>query len=131
VPKLAGLDVGLRIARRPMWQRYILDPLRGRTPLRRVIWVYGVALTLVLLLIEPLFVGSSLAHGIYYGFTGLVGILQSIMLWQCAYNAKSRAYGVWIRLLVILGLLMVVFALCVLWRHPEIKQLLDEAGTGL
>ncbi len=108
-----------------MWQRYLVDPLRGRTQLSRVIWVYCLGVTVVLLLIEPLFTGSRLAHRLYYAFGILVGVLQSVMLWQCAYNSKSRAYGSWIRLLAVLGLLMIPLVLYVLWRHPQIMELVE------
>jgi hypothetical protein len=108
-----------------MWQRYLTDPLRGKTPLWKVVWIYGFGVTAVLLLIEPLFIGSRLLHGIYYAVGTVVGILQSVMLWQCAYNAKSRAYGSFLRVLVVLGLLMIPLVLYVLWRHPEITELVQ------
>jgi hypothetical protein len=108
-----------------MWQRLVMDPLRGRTPLWKVIWIYGFGVTAILLLVEPLFLGSRLVHGIYYAIGTVVGILQSVMLWQCSYNAKSRAYGAFLRVLVVLCLLMIPLVLYVLWSHPEITEMLE------
>jgi hypothetical protein len=108
-----------------MWQRYLIDPLRGRTPLWKVIWIYGFGVTIALLLAEPLFTGSRLLHGLYYAFGTVVGILQSVMLWRCSYNAKSRAYGAFLRIVVVVGILMIPLVLYTLWRHPEIMELIE------
>lgn len=108
-----------------MWQLYVIDPLRGRMPLARVIWIYCVGVTVAMLLLEPLFTGSKLLHRLFYGFGILVSFLQPVMLWQCAYNTKSRAYGSWIRLVAVLGVLLLLGVLYVLWRHPEIMQLVE------
>jgi hypothetical protein len=106
-----------------MWKRYLSDPLAGRTPLWKVIWVYGFGVSIVYLLIEPLFTGSRLAHGLYYALGLVIAILQSVMLWQCSYNAKSPMYGRFLRVLVVLSALLIPYLLYLVWSHPELAEL--------
>ena len=99
----------------------LTDPLRGRTPLRRVFWVYCVLVSVVYsalgLLIDPLNVTSVRV----YTVLGLaIGVVQCIMLWQCAYNSRSRALGVWVRISVILGLLMIPLLLYLVYAYASL-----------
>jgi len=109
-----------------MW-RYLTDPLRGHTPLWKVIWIYGFGASVVYSLLEPLF--SSL-RGLYFVLGLALGVVQSVMLWQCSYNAKSPAYGRLLRVLVVIGALLLPLMLYVVWKHPELMDLLGE-GTAL
>jgi hypothetical protein len=106
-----------------MWKRYLIEPLKGKTSLSRVIWLYGFGVSAVYLLIEPLFTGSRLAHGLYYAVGLVIAILQSVMLWQCSYNAKSPTYGRVLRVLVVVGLLLIPYMLYLIWSHPELAEL--------
>ena len=103
--------------------RYLTDPLKGKTPLWQVIWIYGFGVSLVCLLVEPLFVGSRLAHGLYYALSLVIAIVQSVMLWQCAFNSKHPRYGYVLRLFVVLGALLIPLLLYVLWSRPELAEL--------
>ncbi len=105
-----------------MW-RYLTDPLKGKTPLWQVIWIYGFGVSLVYTLLEPLFPASKSAFSPYLVLGLLIGLWQSVMVWQCAYNSKYRRYGHVLRVFVVLGLLLIALVLYVLSRHPELAEL--------
>jgi hypothetical protein len=106
-----------------MWQRYLIDPLRGRTPLWQVIWIYGFGVSLIYALLEPLFPVTRAGKGVYLTLGLLIGIVQSVMLWQCSYNAKSPAYGRLLRVAIVVGALLILLVLYLVWRHPELAEL--------
>ena len=110
-----------------MW-RFLTDPLRGRWPLGRAVWIYGFGLSIVYLFIEPLFTHSSRAHGVYYALGLVIAIVQSVIIWRCSYNAKSPGYGRFLRALIVVGAVMTVLVLYMLWRDPDLRSLLHEAG---
>ena len=67
------------------------DALKGKAPLRRVFWVYGVGVSVAYsalgLFIDPLNVKSI----VVYTVIGLaIGVVQCIMLWRCAPNSRSQ-----------------------------------------
>ncbi|HEY2808256.1 MAG TPA: hypothetical protein VGI91_05645 [Steroidobacteraceae bacterium] len=105
-----------------MW-RYLTDPLKGKTPLWQVVWIYGVGVSVVYALLEPLFPVAKSGFGAYFVLGLLIGILQSVMVWQCAYNSKYPRYGHVLRVFVVIGLLLVPLMLYVLWSHPELAEL--------
>lgn len=111
-----------------MW-RFLSEPLRGRWPLARAVWIYGFGLSLAYLLIEPLFTASPLAHGVYYAVGLGITVLQSVIIWRCSYNAKSAGYGRFLRALIVVGAVMTLLVLYLLWRDPELRRLLSEAGA--
>jgi len=111
-----------------MWLRYLTDPLQGKSPLWQVIWVYGFAVSLAYLLIEPLFLASNLIHGVYYALGIVITVAQSVMLWRCSYNARSPTYGRLLRVLVVAGVVMLLLLVYLLWRDPGLRGLLSESG---
>jgi hypothetical protein len=111
-----------------MW-RSLNDALHGRAPLARVVWIYGLGVSVAFLLIEPLFTGSPLAHGLYYALGVVVTVLQSVIIWRCSYNAKSPAYGRFLRALIVVGAVAMLLVLYLLWKDPELRSLLSEAGA--
>ncbi len=111
-----------------MW-RFLTDPLQGQWPLGRAIWIYGFGLSSAYLLIEPLFTASTLAHGVYYALGLAIAVLQSVIIWRCSYNAKSPAYGRFLRALIVVGALLTVLLLYLLWRDPALRSLLSEPGA--
>jgi hypothetical protein len=106
-----------------MWQRYLIDPLRGKTPLWQVIWIYGLGVSIVYGLLEPLFSGTRLGNRVYWALGIVIGILQSVMLWQCAYNSKRPGYGPVLRVLVVVAALLFPLMLYFIWSHPELREL--------
>ena len=103
-----------------MWTQSLIDPLRGKTALWKVIWIYGFGVSMVYTVLGWIFVPETPAGiGIYFLLGLALGIVQSVMLWKCAYNSKFPAAGRLLRLLVVLGLLAVPLMLYVLVNHPE------------
>ncbi len=106
-----------------MWQRYLSDPLRGRTPLWQVIWIYGFGVSILYALLAPLFPATRAGIGVYLALGLIIGIVQSVMLWQCAYNSKSPRYGRLLRFLIVVAALMIPLMLYFVWSHPELAEL--------
>lgn len=111
-----------------MW-RFLTEPLRGAWPLARAVWIYGCGVSIAYLLIEPLFTASSLAHGVYYALGLVLAVLQSVIIWRCSYNARSPTYGRFLRALIVVGAVLTLLVLYLLWRDPELRGLLSEAGA--
>jgi len=112
-----------------MWSRIIADPLRGRTPLWKVIWIYGFGVSVIYTLAAELWAQPGvLGEGLNLLIGLVIGVLQSIMLWQCAYNtrSKSRFWGNCVRGSVVVAALMVMVTLYVIWKHPELLEVTDD-----
>jgi hypothetical protein len=103
-----------------MLSQALTDPLRGKTSLWKVIWIYGFGTSVVYTALGGIFVPETpIGIGVYV-FIGLaLGIVQSIMLWKCAYNSRFPAAGRILRAVVVVGLLMIPLMLYVLFSHPE------------
>jgi hypothetical protein len=72
-----------------MWPDALAEPLRGKTSLWKVIWIYGFGASVVYTLLGWMFVPETpLGITVYFLFGLALGILQSVMLWQCAYNSR-------------------------------------------
>jgi hypothetical protein len=103
-----------------MWPDALTEPLRGKTSLWKVIWIYGFAASAIYTLLGWIFAPETpFGITIYFLFGLALGILQSVMLWQCAYNSRFPAAGRLLRGVVVVGLLTVPLMLYVLFRHPE------------
>lgn len=99
----------------------LTEPLRGKTSLWKVIWIYGFGASVIYMLLGWIFAPETpLSITLYFLFGLALGILQSVMLWQCAYNSKFPAAGRLLRGVVVVGLLMVPLLVYVLFRHPEV-----------
>jgi hypothetical protein len=103
-----------------MWPNALTEPLRGKTSLWKVIWIYGFGASVIYTLLGWIFAPETpLGITLYFLFGVALGIVQSVMLWQCAYNSKFPAAGRLLRVVVVVGLLMIPLMLYVLFRHPE------------
>jgi hypothetical protein len=98
----------------------LTDPLQGKTPLWKVFWVYGVAVSIgysfLGLLLDPL---NSTSIGLYTAIGLGLGVVQSIMMWQCAFNGKSRAVGRLVRASVVIGLISIPLMLYLLFHYAS------------
>jgi hypothetical protein len=104
-----------------MWSRALTDPLRGKTPLWKVIWIYGFGVSIAYTVLGWAFVPATPAAIGLYSLLGLaIGIVQSAMLWKCAYNSKFRSVGRLLRVFVVVGLLIIPLMLYVLLNHPDV-----------
>ena len=104
-----------------MWPRWLTDALSGKTSLARAFWVYGLGVSVAYSLIGGFIdVGSPLALTIYLLFGLGVGLLQTVILWRCAYNSPSKFLGRLVRTAVIVGLIMVPLMLYVLFTNSSL-----------
>ena len=70
-----------------MWPNVLAEPLRGKTSLWKVVWIYGFGASVVYTLLGWMFVPETpFGITVYFLFGLALGILQSVMLWQCAYT---------------------------------------------
>ncbi len=103
-----------------MWSRMLTEPLQGKTPLWKVFWVYGVAVSIAYsllgLLLDPL---NTISMGLYTAFGIALGVVQSIMMWQCAFNGRSRAVGRLVRISVVIGLIAIPLMLYLLFHYAN------------
>jgi hypothetical protein len=103
---------------RPRW---LADALSGKVSLSRAFWVYGLGISVVYSLLG-LFIDIQNRLGvIVYLLVGTaLGVLQTIILWRCAYNSRSRFLGKLVRTVTVFGLIMVAVMLYVLLTHPDL-----------
>src|SRR6202163_1283369 len=103
-----------------MWPDALTEPLRGKTSLWKVIWIYGFGASVIYTLLGWIFAPETpFGITLYFLFGLALGVLQSVMLWQSAYNSRVPAGGRLLRGVGVRGLLMVALMLYVLFRQPE------------
>lgn len=104
-----------------MRAQWLADALRGKVSLSRAFWVYGlgvsVAYSLIGLLID---VENHLGVIVYLLVGAALGVLQTVILWRCAYNSRSRFLGRLVRTAVLFGLLIAVVMFYVLFTHADL-----------
>ena len=104
-----------------MRPRWLADALSGKVSLSRAFWVYGlgisVAYSLIGLLID---IQNPLRVSVYLLVGAALGVLQTIILWRCAYNSRSRFLGRLVRTAMVFGLIMVAVMLYVLFTNSDL-----------
>ena len=104
-----------------MRPRWLADALSGKVSLSRAFWVYGlgisVAYSLIGLLID---IQNPLRVTVYLLVGAALGVLQTIILWRCAYNSRSRFLGRLVRIAMVFGLIMVAVMLYVLFTNSDL-----------
>jgi hypothetical protein len=100
---------------RPRW---LADALSGKSSLARAFWVYGLGVSVGYSLIG-LFIDTQHVVGVavYLLFGVALGVLQTVVLWRCAYNSRSRFLGRLVRIAMVSGLIMVAIMLYVLFTN--------------
>ena len=107
-----------------MLPRWLADALVGKVSLSRAFWVYGLGLSVAYSLIGLLIdLQSSLGVTVYLLLGAGLGVLQTIILWRCAYNSRSRFLGSLVRAAMVLGLIVVAIMLYIVLTNPEVLQL--------
>ncbi len=102
-----------------MWSPHT-DPIRGKTPLWKVIWVYGFGVSVVYTVLGMILVPETpVGIGVYILLGLALGIVQSVMLWKCAYNSRYPSAGKLLRIEAVAGLLVIPLMLYVLFKNPE------------
>jgi hypothetical protein len=111
--------------------RWLADALSGKVSLSRAFWVYGlgisVAYSVIGLLID---IENPLGDTVYLLAGAALGVLQTIILWRCAYNSRSRFLGRLVRTAVIFGLIMVAVMLYVLFTNSDLLLPPDNPWRG-
>jgi hypothetical protein len=102
---------------RPQW---LADALSGKVSLARAFWVYGLGISFVYSLIG-LFIDleNPLGVTVYLLIGAALGVLQTIILWRCAYNSRSKLLGRLVRTAMVFSLIMVAIMLYVLFTNSD------------
>jgi hypothetical protein len=104
-----------------------MDPLRGKTSLGRVFWVYGVLGSIVVSALG-LFIdsGNQFATRLYIVFGLLFSIYVTVATYQCAGNCQSKGVARLVRVSAIISLVLLpVFA------YLELTGALDLALSNV
>jgi hypothetical protein len=101
---------------RPQW---LADALSGKVSLARAFWVYGQGISVVYSLIG-LLIQNPLGVTVYLLIGAALGILQTIILWRCAYNSRSKFLARLVRTAMVFGLIMVAIMLYVLFTNSDL-----------
>lgn len=103
-----------------MWPRWLADALRGKPSLARAFWLYGVGISVVYSAIGLLIDTQNLFVATVYLLFGVaLGVLQTVVLWRCAYNSRSRFLGQLVRTAVVSGLILLAIVVGVLFTHAD------------
>ena len=109
-----------------MWPRWLTDALSGKASLAHAVWVWGVGGSVAYSLIGALIdVESRLALGVYLVVGLALGVLQTLILWRCASNSRSKVLGRVVRAVVIFGLILLVLSLYVVLSNPSLFTVLS------
>jgi hypothetical protein len=104
-----------------VWPRWLADALSGKVSLARAFWVYGLGISVVYSLIGLLIDIQNRPVVMIYLMVGLaLGVLQTIILWRCAYNSRSSFLGRLVRIALVFGLIMVAVMLYVLLTDSDL-----------
>ena len=89
-----------------MLSDFLLDPLRGRTRLWRVFWLYGLVVNCCFYAICAVILpGSKFTNRLICLGALLLTLYQLVALWRCAYNGPSGFVARYVRLLVVMALI--------------------------
>jgi len=100
-----------------VWPRWLVDALSGKVSLARAFWVYGLGISVAYSLIELFIDPENPLVTTFYVLVGVaLGILQTIILWRCAYNSRSRFLGRFVRIGIVLGFIAMGVVLYVLYQ---------------
>jgi len=100
-----------------VWPRWLTDALSGKVSLARAFWLYGLGISVAYSLIGLLIDIQNVPVVAIYTVVGLaLGVLQTIVLWRCAYNSRSKFLGRLVRTAVVFGILVIAIMLYVLYE---------------
>jgi len=103
-----------------VWPRWLADALRGKLSLARAFWLYGVGISVVYCVIGLLIdTQNRFVATVYLLFGIALGVLQTVVLWRCAYNSRSRFLGQLVRTAMISSLILLAIVLCVLFINSD------------
>jgi hypothetical protein len=100
-----------------MWPKWLTDALNGKASLARAFWVYGLGISVAYSLIELFIDAENPLIATFYIVVGVVlGILQTIILWRCAYNSRSAFLGRLVRTGIVFGFIAMAIVVYVLYQ---------------
>ena len=103
-----------------MWPRWLTDALSGKASLARAFWVYGLGISVAYSLIELFIDAENALVATSYMLVGVVlGVLQSIILWRCAYNSRSKYLGRFVRTGIVCGFIAMAIVLYLLYQFER------------
>jgi hypothetical protein len=89
---------------------FFIDPLRGKTSLARVVWLYGVVGSLLYGAIELFLDPANATLMRIYSVGGfLLSVYVSVATYRCAFNTPSRFWGRTAQVSAVLSLLLLPF----------------------
>jgi hypothetical protein len=92
--------------------------MSGKVSLARAFWLYGLGVSVAYSLIGALIDLQNRPAVAIYLVLGLgLGVLQTIILWRCAPNTRSKFLGRLVRTAMVVGLVGVVIMLYVLFTN--------------
>ena len=101
-----------------MWPRWLADALSGKVSLSRAFWLYGLGISVAYSLIGLLIDIQNLPVVAIYLAVGLaLGVLQTIILWRSASNARSKFWSRLVHTVMVLGFIVVAIMLYVLFTN--------------
>lgn len=104
-----------------MGSRWLADALSGKVSLSRAFWVYGLGISVAYSLIGLLInIQNSLSVTVYVLVGAALGVLQTIILWRCAYNSRWRFLGGVVRIAMVFGLIVMAVMLYVLLTNSDV-----------
>jgi predicted membrane protein len=112
--------------------RWLADALSGKVSLSRAFWVYGLGISIVYSLIGLLIdIQNPVEDTVYLLVGAALGVLQTIVLWRCADNSRSRVLGRLVRTVVVLGVIMVAVMAYMLLTNSELLLPAKNLWSGL
>jgi len=86
---------------------FLMEPLRGKTSLSKVFWLYGVVGSLLVsaagLVVSP---GNEFANRAYIVAGFLYSVYATVATYQCAGNCRSKALAGFVRVSAVISLLL-------------------------
>ena len=99
----------------PAW---LAEALSGRISLTRAFWLYGLGVSVGYSLIGLLVDMQSFPAVMIYSVVGLaLGVLQTIIMWRCAANSRSRFLARLVRAIMVFGLIVMAIMLYLLFTN--------------
>jgi hypothetical protein len=104
-----------------VWPQWLTDALSGKASLARAFWVYGLGISVAYSLIELLIDVENPFAATLYMLVGIaLGVLQSIILWRCAYNSRSKSLGRFVRTGIVFGFIAMAIVLYLLYQFGRV-----------
>jgi hypothetical protein len=109
-------------------RKFLAEPLQGKTPLSRVVWVYGVLGSVAYGALELLLDAGSPAAMRLYAVGGLVfSVYVTVATYRCADNCRSPFWARMARISAVLSLLLLPLMFYLDWSGA-LSQLLTLPG---